>query len=79
MMGDGRKFVLDNTLDELYSQLNPELFFRANRQFIVSQKSVVDISIWFGSKVSVNLNVEVPERIIVSKARVTEFKQWFTK
>jgi superfamily II DNA/RNA helicase len=22
---------------------------------------------------------EVPERIIVSKARVTDFKQWFTK
>lgn len=79
IMGDGRKFMLDSTLDDLYHQLNPELFFRANRQFIVSHKAIVDISIWFGSKVSVNLNVEVPERIIVSKARVTEFKQWFTK
>jgi two-component system LytT family response regulator len=78
-MGDGRKFVLDSRLDDLYGQLNPELFFRANRQYIVSHKAIVDISIWFGSKVSVNLNVEVPERIIVSKARVTDFKQWFTK
>lgn len=79
LMTDGRKFVLDSTLDDLYGQLNPEHFFRANRQFIVSRKAIVDISIWFGSKISVNVSVEVPERIIVSKARVSEFKQWFTQ
>lgn len=79
LMVDGKKFTIDSTLDEISEQVDPEKFFRANRQYIIAHKSVVDISMWFGSKVSVNLSVETPERIIVSKARVTEFKHWFTK
>jgi two-component system LytT family response regulator len=40
--------------------------------------AIKDVSIWFGNKLSINLNVEVPEKIIVSKARVAEFKHWFS-
>jgi len=72
-------FYLDSSLEEIYSQLNPIQFFRANRQYIVSHKPIKDISIWFGSKLSINLLVSVPEKIIVSKARTAEFKIWYTK
>jgi two-component system LytT family response regulator len=72
-----RIYYLDQVLDDLMQQLDPSLFFRANRQYIVSKKAVKDISIWFGSKLSINLNVPVPERILVSKVRVSEFKKWF--
>lgn len=58
-------------------QLNPQKFFRANRQYIVSHDAIKDVSVWFGNKVSLNLKVPVSERIIVSKARVTEFKDWY--
>ena len=51
-------------------------FFRANRQFIVSRKAVKDIAVWFGSRLALNLQIETPERIIISKARVPEFKRW---
>lgn len=76
---DNKTFVLDATLDDLYIQLDPARFFRANRQYIVAHKAIEDISIWFGSKISVNLVVSTPERIIVSKARVSDFKTWYTK
>ena len=75
---DHQVFNMDSSLEELYTQLDPSQFFRANRQFIVSHKAIKDISVWFGSKVSINLFVTVPEKIIVSKARVAEFKTWFT-
>ena len=75
---DNQVFNMDSSLEELYSQLDPSQFFRANRQFIVSHKAIKDVSVWFGSKVSVNLVVTVPEKIIVSKARVPEFKAWYT-
>ena len=75
---DHQVFSMDSSLEELYTQLDPSQFFRANRQFIVSHKAIKDISVWFGSKVSINLFVTVPEKIIVSKARVAEFKTWFT-
>ena len=69
---------MDNTLDELEDMLNPDIFFRANRQFIISRKAIKDIDLWFNSRLSVNLKVPVPEKILVSKARVSEFKKWFS-
>ncbi len=74
---ENKTFNMDNTLDELENILNPETFFRANRQFIISRKAIKDIDLWFNNRLSVNLKVSVPEKIIVSKARVPEFKNWF--
>lgn len=72
-----RSYAMDNTLDELSEMLNPAHFFRANRQFIISIKAIKDVDFWFNSKLSINLKVTVPEKIIVSKAKVPEFKKWF--
>ena len=74
---NNRIYYLDWVLDDLMLQLNPVQFFRANRQYIIAHKAVKDISIWFGGKLSVNLTVSTPERILVSKARTGEFKKWF--
>lgn len=75
---DQKAFYLSHTLDDLMAEIDPHLFFRANRQFIVSRKTIKDVSVWFGNKLAINLSVETPEKIIVSKARVGEFKSWFT-
>ena len=75
---DQKAFYLSHTLDDLMAEIDPHLFFRANRQFIVSRKTIKDVSVWFGNKLAINLTVETPEKIIVSKARVGEFKSWFT-
>jgi two-component system LytT family response regulator len=76
---DNENFFMDSSLEDLYLQLEPTEFFRANRQYIVAHKAIKDISIWFGSKLSINLLVPVPEKMIVSKARVAEFKTWYMK
>ena len=69
---------MNQNLDELMNQLNPKKFFRANRQYIIAHEAVKDVSVWFGNKISINLVVPTEEKIIVSKARVTEFKNWFS-
>jgi DNA-binding LytR/AlgR family response regulator len=74
---EGKSFTMDHTLDELEGSLDPEKFFRANRQFIISGQAIKDIDFWFNSKLSVNLKLPAPEKIIVSKAKVPEFKKWF--
>ena len=73
---DGKSYPVEGTLESLYGELGGEHFFRANRQFIISRKAIKDISVWFGSRLALNLSVEVPERIIISKARAAEFKSW---
>ena len=72
-----KTFNLDFNLDELASKLNPNEFFRANRQFIISKSAVKDVDLWFNNRLSINLKVAVPEKILVSRTRITEFREWF--
>lgn len=75
---DGKTYPVDKTLETLTQQLDSEKFYRANRQFIISRRAVKDIAVWFGSRLALNLTIETPERIIISKARVPEFKRWLS-
>jgi two-component system, LytTR family, response regulator LytT len=73
---DGKRYPLDKSLD-LLSLLLPDCdFYRANRQFIISRKSIEDLSIWYGSRLMVNTVVSPPEKIVISKNKVPEFKKW---
>lgn len=72
----GESYPVDKSLEALQQQLSEMKFFRANRQFIISRSAVKDIAVWFGNRLALNLVVDTPERIIISKARVPEFKQW---
>lgn len=76
-MLDKSSFTLSLNMDEIMSQLDPTKFFRANRQFIVSKEAIRDLTVWFGSRLALNLKIETPEDVLVSKARVNEFKEWF--
>lgn len=73
---DGNAYPIDRTLEALQAVLPESDFFRANRQFIVARRAVKEITVWFGSRLSLSLEVETPERIVISKARVPEFKAW---
>jgi len=75
---DGRRFPLDRSLDIIGDLLPGEEFFRANRQFIISRNAIADMSVWYGNRLTVNLKVETPEKIIVSKTRVPLLKKWLS-
>lgn len=74
---DATRYVIPYTMDEVMDMVDPVRFFRVNRQFLVTRDSVLDIDLWFGSRLSVNLRLMPEERIVVSKQRVSEFKAWF--
>ncbi len=76
---DGRAFIFDKPLDLIMEQLSPQLFFRANRQYIVAHHAIADIAVWFGGKIRLTLVVPKAEKIVISKARVPEFKSWYTE
>ena len=78
-LNDGKHFPCTMSLDQLLTQLNPNEFIRANKQFIVSRTAITNITIWFDSRLLVNVCVDIPERIYVSKNRAAEFKAWIVK
>ena len=75
----GEKYLIELTLEALQAKLPSEDFFRANRQFIISRKAVKEMSVWFGSRLLVNLATETPEQIVIPKAKVRDFKTWIAK
>lgn len=72
----GNSYPYAKTLEQIISSLSPADFIRANKQFIISRDSVKDITIWFDSRLLVTLDIEVPERIYISKNKASEFKSW---
>ena len=76
---NGRQYRLDFSMDELVTNLNPNDFYRANRQFVVAHKAIREIIFSFGGKLELRLDVPTPERIFVSRAKAKEFKQWYSK
>lgn len=73
---ENHTYVIDEKLEDIESDLNPENFYRVNRQCIVRRDAIVNINYYFNSKLIVNVTPPFQERIVVSKAKATEFKHW---
>jgi DNA-binding LytR/AlgR family response regulator len=71
-----QQYFMSSTLDELERILDPELFYRANRQFIISRLAIASIERFFSRKLISKLVVETPETIVISKANSSDFLRW---
>lgn len=76
---DDRKYVIDYTLDEVEKMLDPEDFYRISRSFIVSVKSIDQIQDYFGNRLRLVLNPAIDKEALVSREKVTDFKNWLGK
>jgi DNA-binding LytR/AlgR family response regulator len=76
---DGKKFVVDYTLEDLENMLQPDDFFRINRSFYISLDSVVKIDEYFGQRLILALQPSSEKEVLVSREKVSEFKKWMGK
>lgn len=72
----GAEVVIDFTLDKLGEQLDPNKFFRVNRQFILSIDSIKKIEPYFNSKLLVTVVPESRIQITISREKLSSFKSW---
>jgi two-component system LytT family response regulator len=73
---DGKSYIVDFTLEQLQEQLDPRRFFRVNRQFIIQRRAIVEVNFYFNGRLLVKASPAAEEKMLVSKARVPEFKTW---
>jgi two-component system LytT family response regulator len=73
---DGLNYPMDHNLDALELMVDPQSFFRINRQFLISLKSIKEMKVYTKSRVIVKLEPTVKEPPIVSSERSAEFKLW---
>lgn len=71
-----RQYNLDQPLEDIIQQLDPKDFFRVNRQYILSIDSIAKIHHYGNSKLKIETNPATDDDIIISKAKVKEFKNW---
>ncbi len=76
VMKDGRRYPVDHNLDELENLINPQNFFRINRQFIISYHSISEMISYSKSRVLIKLNPLPKHETIVSTERSAAFKHW---
>jgi DNA-binding LytR/AlgR family response regulator len=72
-----RKFIIDYTLETLEDLLEPKIFFRLNRTYILNINSIKDVIVYSNSRLKITLTQEFDKEIIVSREKVGDFKAWF--
>lgn len=75
----GESFRLSITLNDLEEQLDPDRFFRINRQYLANVNSIQKISFYFHSKLKVRLIGCDDDQIFISKEKSSLFKQWLDR
>jgi len=73
---ENRKHLIDYTLEELQSILDPELFFRISRKFIVHIESIYEIKGRTRSNFEVRLHQPCEHQLHVSRDRAKDFIRW---
>jgi DNA-binding LytR/AlgR family response regulator len=79
----GKEYCMDNSLDYLQKTIDPDIFFRINRNCLVSINSISDIISYSSSRLQLRLKEKIPsindDYLVVSREKVTGFKKWIDK
>jgi DNA-binding LytR/AlgR family response regulator len=76
VMNDKHQYSLDQSIDKICAELDPKAFFRVNRQYLIHNKSIVNVHVYPKSRLKLELNPTVNEMVFVSLDKVSEFKKW---
>lgn len=76
---DGRKHILDFTMEQLEEMTDPEVFFRINRKYLISAKAVSDIISYTNSRLKLVISTSKDTDIIVARERVQDFRNWLDR
>jgi len=70
------KYILDDNLGLLETELDAQCFFRINRSLIVHIDSIIKVHTWAGNRLQLELKWQALTDTIVSREKVGAFKEW---
>jgi DNA-binding LytR/AlgR family response regulator len=70
------RYLLENNLSQLEEQLQPNKFYRINRQLLVNIDAVSKVHTWLGGRLKLELSPATSLDTVVSRERVNGFKEW---
>ncbi len=72
---DGKRATSNESLDQIFSNLDSKSFFRVNRQIIVAI-SAIELITKYGNKLKLQLKPEPEIDVFIGKNKAASFKQW---
>jgi len=75
----GKRYIINETIDELFASLDPEKFYKINRGQIVSKTSIQKIAPYFNHRVKLSVTDSRDQEFIVSRPKTGHFKEWMNK
>ena len=76
---ESKNYDLDYSLDQLQKMIDPNLFFRINRNFLLNINSIDEIISYSTNRLKIKLKNSKEEDLIVSRDKVSEFKSWMDR
>ena len=74
-----KRYIVDETIDQLFSSLDPNQFYRINRGQIISKISIQKIDSYFNHRVKLSMLNPRDQEFIVSRQKTSDFKEWMNK
>ncbi|WP_425237057.1 LytR/AlgR family response regulator transcription factor [Ulvibacterium sp.] len=74
---NGKKYLIEYTLESLEELLDPKKFLRTNRSFVVHINAIEDVVVYANRRLKLTLNPKTENELIVSREKVAKFKLWF--
>ena len=77
---NGKKYIIDKTMNELEGALDKKIFFRVNRQYLININYIKGFSVYERVKFEVELTIpNFKDVIIISQETAPIFKTWISK
>jgi DNA-binding LytR/AlgR family response regulator len=73
---DNRNYLIESTLEILEQELDPNKFYRISRKFIIPITAIKEIVLFSNSRLKVILPSYNDEDVVVSREKVSHFKEW---
>lgn len=73
---EGARYIIDQQIDDLMEELDPDIFFRISRSYVISSGAIRSIDRLMGGRLRVVVDSKNDENMIVSRSRVADFLAW---
>ncbi|MEP0266296.1 LytTR family DNA-binding domain-containing protein [Dokdonia sp.] len=74
-----KRYIIDETMDQLFDSLDDTIFYRINRGQIVAKNSIEKIAPYFNHRVKLQITNPRDQEFIVSRQKTSDFKDWMNK
>jgi DNA-binding LytR/AlgR family response regulator len=75
----GKRYIIDETIDQLFNTLDNSIFYRINRGQIVSKNAIQKIDSYFNHRVKLSMPNPRDQEFIVSRPKTSDFKEWMNR